>query len=130
MSEAKSLVIPGYKLLRNLVFKKMIAFVLLSLLALASGRLEPSVFEVNDTAPLTCEECTTLATNAEDLLSLFDKYAMYECSQLPSPDVQPCQEVVEAIVPFVIAQVIEKYPPEVICQKLEYCPRSLWRFWW
>jgi flagellar biosynthesis/type III secretory pathway protein FliH len=63
-------------------------------------------------------------TKSEDFLSLFDTYAMYECTQLQAQEVQACQEIVQTVIP-VATQIVERY---TICQKLEYCQRK-WRFW-
>lgn len=90
----------------------MFTLIVLSLFALAAG------------SNFTCDECKTLVTKSEDFLILFDEYAMYECTQLQA---QACQEIVQTVIP-VATQIVERYTPETICQKLEYCPRK-WRFW-
>jgi hypothetical protein len=88
--------------------------VVLALFSLAAG------------ANFTCEECLTLVTKSEDFLSLFDTYAMYECSL--SHEVGACQEIVRTVFPYIIAQIVDKYTPDTICQKIHHCPRK-WSFW-
>ena len=92
----------------------MFLLVVLYLFALAHG------------TNFTCEECLSLVTRSEDFLSLFDTYAMYECGL--SHEVEVCQELVHAVFPYIIAQIIDKYTPDVICQKIHHCPRKWW-FW-
>jgi hypothetical protein len=93
----------------------MFTLIVLSLFALAAGN------------NFTCEECLSLVSKSEDFLSLFDTYAMYECSL--SHEVGACKELVQTVFPYITAQIIDKYTPDIICQKIDYCPRK-WKFWW
>ena len=64
---------------------------------------------VSGNQTLTCDECKTLVTKSSELLSLIYAFNPRE--------INACHELVKL-----------KYPPEKICQKLEYCPRKWWSY--
>ncbi len=72
---------------------------------------------------ITCDKCIDLVSKTENLLYLADEYAAFACAVVTPPERPSCIEMAEAVVPFLIVEVLENYQPEHVCRQLEFCPK-------